>query len=243
MRMDLLLPHTILQPSIWLSDKSTQVGFSLARPAFNLPKLSRPVKPTLLIALFDSSPSITGGADPVGWRYAELEQALRHMAISWKRDDVLVCLRHFDIGTSSDVGPLPLGRRTLGSLIGGLRPPPEIRCGTSELGPSLDSLISLTAAYSGYEVAMALFTDFALTDPDAGQVLERLQRFARQANVSAIALCNAPPVELTGNPLINVTQVTWSCPHGIVERSFCAPFIEEVAPPVRRPSSRWGWRS
>lgn len=222
----LLLPHELAPIEIFVPEtaKTSKPTLTRVLPPIQLPALIRPADPQLLISIFDDSGSITGGNDPVGWRYEEIAAALRHFAKSWRGIDVLTAVRHFDVGTSVDVGPCRFDRRGLVRLTQGLKPPPEVRYGTSDLAAALEGAYELAEAHPQYVPVLIVLSDYELTDGNVARVLQRLGEFGELGEVHAVVLCSEPPTVLESDPRVGVTHVTWSSPHGAVARAICNPF-------------------
>ena len=173
-------------------------------------------QPVLLILLFDNSPSVTGGNDPVGNRFQEAALALSHYARRCRCGQELVALRTFDRRTSHDVGPVHLtgtGRRV---VTASLDRPPELVRGTSRLGPSLAGAEQLAQAHPGHRAALVVFSDFKLLDPDPAGVLSRLVAFPGM--VHAVVLSEEPPPALAGTRVV-VSRVDHESPRGEVARA------------------------
>ena len=240
----LLLAPDIRSVDLWVSESNRRSPLASeiqARPPIALPTVGDPTTKVLLIVLIDASPSVVGGADPIGWRYEEVWDALRHLARNWsRRANVLACLRHFDVGTSSDVGPVRLKERSLNRLRDGLRASSEVVYGTSDLEPSLVEVRRLVEAYPDRDLHLFVLSDFALTDRDLSSVYARLRAFAEVGAVHAVVLGGSAPEALVVLD-VDIDEVKWDSPHGIIARALCAPFRATCAvdSAPRSPWRRW----
>lgn len=187
-----------------------QVGFRLGDPGRPAPF------PTLLVAVFDDSGSVTSpaGTDPLSNRYAEVTEAFRVVARRGAAHELGAVL-HFDTPSSGQVGPVPLTRRGLLVLRRGLRVPAN-GAGSSELAPSLHAATGLAASYPDHQATLVVLSDFALLDPDPGPVLTELAAFPGQ--VHAVVLGRALPAGVL-DERITVTPIDRDDPPGAVARA------------------------
>jgi hypothetical protein len=172
--------------------------------------------PTLLIADFDNSGSVTSpdGTDPLSNRFAEVAHAFAVVARRGA-DHELGAVVHFDTPTSSDVGPLPITRRGLRALRSGLRVPPDGR-GTSALAPSVHRAGEIAEAYPDHQATLVVLSDFLLTDTEPAVTLSDLAAFPGQ--VHAVVLGVRMPAGVL-NERITVTHVGRDDPPGAVARA------------------------
>jgi len=230
-RRSVLLPSTLLRSQL-RGDvgatsggrvRSSGVGYRLGDPG-------RPAQvPTLLIAVFDNSGSVTSpaGTDPLSNRFAEVAHAFSVVARRGSPHELGAVL-HFDTPSSGEAGPVPLTRRGLKRLRTGLRIPPE-GAGSSELGPSLRRAAEIADAYPDHEVTLVVLSDFQLLDPDPAQVLAELAAFP--GAVHAVVLGTGMPAGVL-DKRITITHVQRDDPPGAVARALFASLI------THRPGSR-----
>ena len=161
-----------------------------ARPGctdYSLGDAGRPAAvPTLLIANFDNSGSVTSpiGTDPLSNRFAEVAHAFSVVARRSKSHELGAVL-HFDTPSSGDVRPTPITRRGLPRLRSGLHVPSD-GVGTSELGPSLRRAVEIADAHPDHAATLVVLSDFWLLDPDPVNVLSELAAFP--GDVHAVVL-------------------------------------------------------
>lgn len=201
-------------------------------PPISLPPIGKcPDHPTLVILAFDNSGSVTGGNDPVGNRFEEASVAVNHLAKRCRCGQEQVALRTFDLGTSSDIGPLTLDRKGPKELHEALRVPAAPAYGSSCLGPSLAEAERLAAAHRDHEVVLVVFSDFELLDGDTGAVLCRLERFAEQPNCQAhgVVLRSSPPTQLESSAVF-VTHIPVDSPRGAVARAVLGALVAAREP-------------
>lgn len=216
-----LLPSTLLRSRLrgavgatsggWV--RSSGVGYRLGDPG-------RPARvPTLLIAIFDNSGSVTSpaGTDPLSNRFAEVAHAFSVVA-RWGSSHELGAVLHFDAPSSAEVGPVSLTRRGYRRLRVGLRVPLE-GAGSSELAPSLRRAVEITDTHPECAVTLVVLSDFLLLDPDPGQVLTELAAFP--GDVHAVVLGGRMPPGVL-NERITVTCVGRDDPPGAVARALFA---------------------
>lgn len=197
-----LLPTSIAASALGSARPGTATaeGPSLGYPGRD------PRRPAVLLLDFDHSYSVIGmgGNDPVGQRFDEAWQAIRHVA-RYSHGRTLVGLLHFDQPCLGNLAPAPIARQThLRALHAGLRAPSDA-VGSSCLEPSLAIAEQYAATHPGADVWFVPFSDFELTDDDPADVLRRLARFP--GRVLAVSLGGAPPLPL-GGPELSVCIVT-----------------------------------
>jgi hypothetical protein len=191
-------------------------------PGFTLGDPGRPASvPTLVIALFDDSGSVTGpsGNDPLSNRYAEVERAFTAVARHGSRRELGAVL-HFDT-PAGDIGPTPLTRRGLQRLRQGLHRPAGA-WGISELGTSLDLARRLAGSNPGHAATLVVLSDFELLDADPGRVLGDLHAFP--GTVHAVVLGTPVPDGVLTDP-IAVTTVGKDARPGAVARALFASLV------------------
>jgi len=190
-----------------------------------------PDHPTLVVLVFDNSGSVTGGNDPVGNRFEEASVGINHLAKRCRCGQEMVALRTFDLGTSSDVGPLVINRKGPKELFEALRVPPAPAYGSSCLGPSLADAERLAASHRDHQVVLVVFSDFELLDGDRSSVLNRLRRFAEQPNCQAhaVVLRSTPPAQLVGSEVV-LTHVPVDSPRGAVARAVLGALLAARQP-------------
>lgn len=174
--------------------------------------------PTLLIAVFDDSGSITGrgGNDPLSKRYAEAEHAFRVISNRGSARELGAVL-HFDSPCSGDVSPVPLTRRGMAALRHGLRFPSNA-VGSSALEPSLRQATWLAEGHPAHATTLVVLSDFLLMDADPAEVLSDLVAFP--GDVHAVVMgSQVPDGVLAGD--ITVTPITYdSRPGAVAEALF-----------------------
>lgn len=146
------------------------------------------VGPTLLIADFDNSGSVTSpvGTDPLSNRFAEVAHAFSVVARRSARHELGAVL-HFDVPSSGEVRPTQINRRGLARLRSGLHVPPD-GAGMSELTPSLRRAVEIAEAHPEHAATLVVLSDFWLLDPDPPAVLAELATFP--GDVHAVVLGN-----------------------------------------------------
>ncbi|HEU0087712.1 MAG TPA: hypothetical protein VFQ77_08685 [Pseudonocardiaceae bacterium] len=220
-RRSILLPSTLLRSQLRGAvgatpggqTRSSGVGYRLGDPG-------QPARiPTLLIALFDDSGSVTGsmGTDPLSNRFAEVAHALSEVARRGSRHELGAVL-HFDSPCSSDVAPTPITRRGFKRLRAGLCVPPE-GAGSSELAPSLRRAVEIAGAHPECEVTLVVLSDLHLLDPDSGRALAELAAFSGDVHVVVLGGRLAPGVL---NERITVTHIGPEDRPGAVARALFA---------------------
>ncbi|MFJ9781075.1 hypothetical protein ACIRSS_15910 [Amycolatopsis sp. NPDC101161] len=172
--------------------------------------------PTLLIAVFDDSGSVTGrgGNDPLSKRYAEAEHAFRGISNRGSKRE-LGAILHFDSPSRGDVAPIPLTRRGMAALGRGLRFPSDA-VGSSSLEPSLQQATQLAEGYPQHATTLVVLSDFLLLDADPSQVLSDLVTFP--GDVHAVVLgSQVPDGVLAGD--ITVTEISYDSHPGAVAKA------------------------
>ncbi|OXM65336.1 hypothetical protein [Amycolatopsis vastitatis] len=178
--------------------------------------------PTLLIAVFDDSGSVTGrgGNDPLSKRYAEAEHAFQVVAGRGSPRELGAVL-HFDSPCRGDVAPVPLTRRGMTALRRGLRFPTDA-VGSSSLESSLRQATQLTEGYPGHATTLVVLSDFLLLDTDPAQVLSDLVTFP--GDVHAVVMgSQVPDGVLAGG--ITVTPVTCDSRPGAVAEALFSSLV------------------
>lgn len=224
-----LLPGSVL-PSGLLAVQASTVPATEADPAYTLGSPGRPSPvPTLLIALFDNSGSVTspGGTDPLSNRYAEVTRAFQTVARKGSRQE-LGAIIHFDTPSSGEVEPAPITRTGMLRLRSGLHRPPD-GAGTSELGPSLHRALEIAEEHPGHEITLVVLSDFQLFDPEPGQVLSDLATFP--GSVHAVVLGGRLPAGVL-DERIAVTHINRGSRPGAVARALFSSLV------MHRPGSR-----
>jgi hypothetical protein len=204
-----------LQPG-WLQAGALQMFTADRSPVvpgpIRLPHPGRPAPfPTLLIAVFDDSGSVTGpaGSDPLSGRYDEARQAFSAIARRGSTHE-LGAVVHFDTPCSGDVDPLPILRRTMLALRAALQVPPDAS-GSSELGSSVLRAHELAAAHPDHRSTLVVFSDFQLFDADPAAVLRDLAAFPGE--VHAVVLGGRLPQGVL-DARIQRTDITHDHPRG-----------------------------
>jgi len=224
-----LLPSGLLSSAV-LGGATSGGPTSPSDPHYTLGDPGRPAAvPTLLIAVFDSSGSVTSpaGTDPLSNRFAEVARAFSVVARRGARHELGVVV-HFDTPSTGEVGPVPITRRGLPVLRAGLRMPPD-GAGSSKLAPSLRRAVEIAQAHPGHEVTLVVLSDFLLLDPDPAQVLADLAAFPGQ--VHAVVLGVRLPAGVL-DERVTVTHIGRHDPPGAVARAVFASLT------ARRPGSR-----
>jgi hypothetical protein len=172
-----LLPCSLL-PGRLLGDALPNTAARPAGPGYTLGQPGRPAKvPTLLIAIFDNSGSVTWptGSDPLSNRFAEVDQAFSLVARRGAQHELGAVL-HFDTPSCGEVGPVPITRSGMKQLRQGLRIPSD-GAGSSRLGPSLHRAAEMAQAHPDHEVTLLVLSDFLVLDTDPAAVLAKLAAF------------------------------------------------------------------
>ncbi|PWE06620.1 hypothetical protein DD630_05850 [Streptomyces sp. BSE7F] len=178
--------------------------------------------PTLLIALFDNSGSVTSpiGTDPLSNRFAEVAHAFSVVARRGARHELGAVL-HFDVPSSGEVRPTPITRRGLARLRSGLHVPAG-GAGTSELAPSLRRAVEIAEAHSEHATTLVVLSDFYLLDPDPPAVLAELAAFP--GDVHAVVLDSRLSSEVLDEH-VTVTHVGHSDSPGVVARALFTSLV------------------
>ncbi|MGH3628760.1 MAG: hypothetical protein ACRDRL_15170, partial [Sciscionella sp.] len=231
-------PHPRLLPSNLLASRllggaardtrPTPVG-----PAYALGHPGRAAEvPTLLIAVFDNSGSVTRptGTDPLSNRFAEVDRAFSVVAKKGSRRELGAVL-HFDVPCSGEVAPVAITRSGLTRLQAGLRVPPD-GAGSSKLAPSMRRAVQLAKAHPEHEATLVVLSDFLLLDADPSAVLTELAAFP--GTVQAVVLGGwANAYQPTG--CASVTTIRSGDAPGAVAKAMFASLTRH------RPGSR-AWR-
>ncbi|MGH3630673.1 MAG: hypothetical protein ACRDRL_24935 [Sciscionella sp.] len=224
-----LLPGNLL-PARLLGGVASGTPAKPGTPLYCLGRPGRPAPlPTLLIADFDNSGSVTSpaGTDPLSNRFAEVAHAFSVVARKGSRRELGAVL-HFDVPSSGEVAPVPLTRAGLRQLQAGLRVPPD-GAATSRLGPSLEQARTLAAAYPDHAVTLVVLSDFLLLDADPPQVLATLGVFPGTVHAVVLGGRDVPDLP-TGR--VTVTKVQRTDPPGAVATAVFASLTRH------RPGSR-----
>ncbi len=226
-----------LRPS-QLSGQS--LGGAAPKPSDQIYSLGRPgacpTHPTLLIAIFDDSGSVTaplGGNDPVGNRYREAAAAIRRVGSGCRCRRELVAVLHFDTPTDRDVAPTSIRGPGHQQVATGLQLPGNA-VGSSCLGPSLQAATLLAGRHPGHTATLVVFSDLALLDPDPVAVLDQLADFP--GAVHAVVLGGRRPRSL--HERITSTEVRYNDPPGAVARALFGDLTRHrkgVRQPIQRP--------
>ncbi|HEY2643006.1 MAG TPA: hypothetical protein VGI56_04550 [Galbitalea sp.] len=172
-----------------------------------------PSRPCLDIFDFDHSGSVnsSGGTDPIGNRFREVEHALEAVAAWCVSARPKAAIIHFDQPSVGNTPVVPLhSNRSLRSLKVALRVPSDA-LGSSDLGPSLDEAERIAAAHPDHDVRFTILSDFELTDLDSSAVFARLAGFP--GKIHAVVLNAEPPNDLSGEN-ITITRVQYEDPPG-----------------------------
>lgn len=209
-----LLPSQLRTPTSACHETRPAERFALGDPGWPT------AEPTLLIADFDNSGSVTSpvGTDPLSNRFAEVAYAFAVVAKRGSRHELGAVL-HFDTTSSGDVGPVPITRRGLRKLRSGLRTPRGGR-GSSELSPSLRRAVALATAHPDHQATLVVLSDFLLLDPQPpSQVLADLAAFP--GVVHAVVLGATMPRSVFDERIV-VTPIHSNDPPGAVARALFA---------------------
>lgn len=176
-----------------------------------------PKRPTLTVFDFDNSGSVCGigGNDPIGRRFDEATLAVEAVGRRCRCRQELVAVTNFDTPNSGDVPPTPI-RGGMAAIKQGLRIPGD-GGGSSNLGPSLESVERLVALYPNHLPIVVVLSDFELFDPDVPGVLDRLAAFP--GLVHAVVLRSDPPERLVEDPRVDVTHISHGDPPGSLARA------------------------
>lgn len=217
--LDRLLPGHLL-PARLLGGTAHSSTTAPSGPSYVLGHPGRPARtPTLVIAVFDNSGSVTwpAGTDPMSNRYAEVARAIAVVAKHGSTQELAAVL-HFDVPSSGEIPPTPLTRSGLKQLQQGLHRPPD-GAGSSRLAPSLTRAIDLAATHPGHQATLILLSDFQLLDPEPAAVLARLGAFP--GTVHAVVL-GGRHAATDFPPNVIVTGVRPHDPPGAVARAVFA---------------------
>lgn len=163
------------------------------------------VTPTLLIAVFDNSGSVTcpGGTDPLSGRFAEVDRAFSVVARKGSRHELGAVL-HFDVPSSGEVEPMPITRAGLAQLRKGLQAPAD-GAGSSRLQPSLHRAMQMAAGFPDHAPTLVILSDFLILDSDPTAVLAELATFP--GTVHAVVLGGGDTVSFpTGTVIVTTVQ-------------------------------------
>ncbi|MFI5558503.1 hypothetical protein ACIA2T_04425 [Amycolatopsis japonica] len=181
--------------------------------------------PTLLIALFDDSGSMTGrgGNDPLANRYSEARRAFEVVArrsVRRERGAVL----HFDTPCSGDVLPVPLHGHVR-QVRRGLSCPRDAR-GSSVLEPSLRRAVAMAQGYPKHATTLLVLSDFLLLDPEPGEVLSELAGFP--GDVHAVVLGDHVPKGVLDSGVVVATVTEESPPGSVAHAVFAGLTLHRV---------------
>ncbi|TDU06602.1 hypothetical protein EDD99_5165 [Streptomyces sp. 846.5] len=217
-----LLPSA-LAPSHLLSSPTRNAPAWPGRTDYRLGNPGHPSEvPTLLIADFDNSGSVTSpaGTDPLSNRFAEVARAFSVVARNGAQHELGVVM-HFDTPSRGDVGPVPITRRGLTRLKSGLHVPAD-GAGSSELRPSLRRAVEIAEAHPDHEATLVVLSDFWLLDPEPANVFSELATFP--GDVHAVVL----GAHLAADALderITVTHIERGDPPGAVARALFSSLV------------------
>jgi len=178
--------------------------------------------PTLLIAVFDDSGSVTGrgGNDPLSKRYAEAKHAFQVVAGRGSPRELGAVL-HFDSPCRGDVAPAALTRRGMAALRQGLRFPTDA-VGSSSLEPSLRQATQLAEGHPEHATTLVVLSDFLLLDADPAQVLSDLVTFP--GDIHAVVMgSQVPDGVLAGD--ITVTKISHDSRPGAVAEALFSSLV------------------
>lgn len=206
-----------------------QKGFDLDDAPYELGDPGQPSPtPTMVIALFDDSGSVTGrgGTDPLARRYDEVKHAFQVVATRGSRRELGAVL-HFDSPCVTDAGPSPITRLGMLSLHWGLHRPKD-GVGSSTLAPSLGQAFDLAHRHPRHQSTLVVLSDFLLLDAEPGQVLSDLRAFP--GSVHAVVLGSRVPDGVLDDA-VTVTQIMQDSPRGAVAKALFGSLV------ARRPGS------
>lgn len=179
-------------------------------------------KPVMVVCLFDNSGSVTGGNDPLGHRYDEINYALQKVGRKCSCHQCMAAIIHFDVPTDGDVPPTPISRKGMARLEEGLKVP--MGGGTSNLGPSLSEAYKVAAPYQkSHHMVLVVATDFELFDTDVNGVMQRVVDFPGQ--VHALVLNTEPRPILTEASNVTVSRVDPRSQVGDVAKALFATVV------------------
>jgi hypothetical protein len=214
LRRSTLLPAQLVGTmAVGAPTSSPTAGYTLGDPG------QPAAVPTLLVAVFDDSGSVTSpiGTDPLSNRFAEVAHAFSVVARRGSRHERGAVL-HFDTPSDGEVAPVPITRRGLRLLRRGLRVPPD-GAGSSELGPSLHRATAIAQAHPDHAVTLVVLSDFLLLDADPASTLTALAAFP--GDVHAVVLSTQLPQGVLDGR-ITVTHVGRDDSPGTVARALFA---------------------
>jgi hypothetical protein len=217
-----LLPGTLLGSRL-LGTPTPSTPAARGRTDYLLGSPGRPATvPTLLIATFDNSGSVTSpiGTDPLSNRFAEVARAFSVVARRAARHELGAVL-HFDVPSSGEVRPTPITRRGLVRLRSGLHVPAD-GAGSSELAPSLRRAVEIAEAHPDHAATLVVLSDFYLLDPDPPSVLAELAAFP--GNVHAVVLGSRLSPSMFEEH-VTVTHIDRSDPPGAVARALFTSLV------------------
>lgn len=178
-------------------------------------------RPLLAIMAFDNSGSVTGGNDPIGQRFLEAQIAIERIGKRCRCGRDLIATLHFDTPTSGDLAPpSALTKEHAGEIERSLGAPVD-GAGMSILLPALRRARQIVSAHPSHSPVFVVLSDFLLFDA----YLEELVSFP--AEVLAIVLGRASPLELLGYEHIAVTAVNHQSKPGAVARSLFASLVQD----------------
>lgn len=170
----------------------------------------------LLILLFDNSPSVAGGNDLAGTRFAEAALALDRLRRRCQCQRELVAVRTLDRHTTADVGPVPLSAQGWADVTAALGAPPEVPQPSSRMRPALVDAERLAHAHPLHGTTLVVFSDFELLDAFPGLVFDRMAKFP--GDVHALVLGTDPPRHLVSIG-VTVSRITADSRSGDVARA------------------------
>lgn len=171
-----------------------------------------PVLPCIFSLCFDDSGSLTGGNDPVGARYEEVQLALRHIGAASHTSTQQLVIFRLDHPQVAPVGPLPLHtKRTREKLLNGVYPPTKT-IGSSMLTPAMSAMNQFAEKHPSVHRVAVIFSDFELADLNPAQAYEEMAKFP--GTIHAVVMNATPPPALTNLPNVCVTRVSSTDPPG-----------------------------
>jgi hypothetical protein len=191
---------------------------------------SCPHTPVNHIFVFDNSGSMSGGNDPVGKRFEEVDYAVRYISRYCTCQQEYATLIHFDTPTSGDIPPTLINKQGCNDLAQGLAVPAD-GGGGSNLSQSLAKALQCARKNPGFATVLTVLSDFELFDEPS--VLGQFVSFP--GSVHAIVFRSTPPDILTNSDQVAVTQIDHHSQPGSVAKAIFASMSSVRDPrPTRR---------
>lgn len=179
-----------------------------------LPKVSRCRHcRTLTIIVQDESGSVQSRSDParpIANRRAETAVVIDHLGVCRHGCD-LIAFVYFDTG-AHDLDPTPLTKAGLEIIRAGLANPAPAT--SSCMASAFAKAKTIAAGYPDHDVAIVVYSDYELFDPDVDVVLADFASV--NAVPHAVVLHSPVPDALAADARVTVTHIRWDSPRGAV---------------------------